>query len=124
MKTTVFSLLICIMLFACKKSDNSNNNSNFAGTWKGSYSGSEKGTWIMIIDNGGKVTGYITREYGGAAAEATGFVTQNGDISMAVGASDIGATFKGKLVNGSGSGTWENPSYRSDWNGTWTGIKQ
>ncbi len=98
---------------------------NVAGTYSGSYSGGDTGTWMVTIDSSGNVTGSYTSTGGkGGTATITGALVSGTTFSGTAGS----ATWTGTVntaqppTTGTGpylfSGLWDNPS--NNVNGTFT----
>lgn len=83
----------------------------YAGTYTGTISGDDTGTFSTVVDAGGKVsvTGSTS---GGGSFTGTGTVTSSGGASFSSGTTSGGATFSGTIdANRKLSGTWSNPTY-------------
>lgn len=130
MKTTI-TILFSILLFSCSSSDDS-SIADFQGTWSGQYIGTggtdnngDNGTFSVIIDENGNVTGSATSIVFSATYQLTGTVNSSGTLSVSFGTSSNGGTFTGNLQrNGTASGTWFNNIPTPQFTGTWNGTKQ
>lgn len=117
----IFTLFLLLTLFSCKK----DSVNNFAGTWIGTYTGTEdNGTFSLQISNEGKVTGTATSVVALDTYQVVGAVATNGTITVTFGTATSGGTFIGTLKGNTGSGTWENKMTNPTFTGTWTGSKQ
>lgn len=97
----------------------------FAGTYVGTFSGDDKGTFIVVVTTGGSITGT------GTSAEGTfgvsGSVGVDGTFFFSTGGStSTGSVFKGGIsVSGTSatiSGTWANAEFQEK--GTFGGTRQ
>jgi len=127
-------LTICIfstLAFGSVSCDSSDDNhvhqenklEKFKGTWVGTFSGGDTGSWTAIIDAAGKATGTVTsNSVASVNFVLTGNVTENGtiNVSYSYNGQEVG-TMTGTLTEKTGSGTWESPL--QDLDGTWTGTK-
>jgi len=113
---------------ACSSDDNTpveqvNPYEKFKGTWVGTFSGGDTGSWTATIDETGKATGTVTSNSVASVNFALiGNVTENGTINVSYSYSgqEVG-TMTGTLTETTGSGTWTSPL--QDLDGTWTGAK-
>ena len=124
MRKYLFLVLIAITTIAlsCSKSSSSNSNtSNFSGSWKGTFSGDHAGTWICTINQNGDMNGETTTSGTNYKTTISGTVASNGTWK-AVGGTDDGEVFTGKITNTSTSGTWTNAGDQTK--GTFVGSKQ
>jgi hypothetical protein len=120
MKKLLYVCLAVAFIFtACSKSS-SNDPSQFAGSWSGTFSGGDNGTWAATISSSGAVNGNTSSVNGNGTV--TGSVTDNGSFSATVGSGSLGTIFSGQMSGNSGNGTWSNSS--EDLSGTWSGNKQ
>ena len=100
------------------------DSSPFEGTWSGTFSGNDSGTWLVLIDSDGKVSGTAHSNSSNDYA-VEGIVTSNGELSATLGTTSSGGQFSGVLDdNGMGSGTWSTPIWFITYDGTWIGSKQ
>ncbi len=84
-----------------------------AGTYEGSYSGDDSGTWTIVINNSGTVTGSTSD-----GKSISGSVVSNGSANFAAGTVGGSATFRGNFkFNGNANGTWQDGTERGTWNG-------
>ena len=91
------------------------------GTYTGTFSGDNSGTWIGTLATSGILLGTATSA---EVVTFSGVVSTNGsgntDFTTSGGVSD-GTTFSGKFSpDGNASGTW---SYFGEESGTWVGVK-
>jgi hypothetical protein len=89
----------------------------YAGTWLGTYSGSDNGTFIINVDFNGNITGSFTSTgflsiFG--PQPASGVVDAFGNFS---GTTSTGSSFQGSMTvngnSGNATGNWSNPSIGS-----------
>ena len=91
-----------------------------SGNYSGTFSGDASGTWTVVIDSLGNITGTAVNSDSSTAA-VTGTVGSNGIAIMGVVAT--GATFSGTItLTGQVSGTWVDTAAGE--NGTFSGSKQ
>jgi len=80
----------------------------FAGTWQGTFSGTDGGTWQATVAPNGTVTGSAVSRTG-VSFDATGTVSPTGELTLTtVGRASTGATFRGTIADGQVSGNWTN----------------
>jgi hypothetical protein len=92
----------------------------WAGLYRGSYSGTESGTLLVVVDPDGTVTAYVTSPRGQEVY--TGVITANGELAvdgMLLGtyAISFGGSMSGDGPNRMGTGTWSAPAVGAS--GTW-----
>ena len=68
----------------------------FAGTYSGTFSGDDNGTWTAVVDSTGNVTGSGVSSAGGNFL-VSGNVTRGGAISFTSGTVTAGANFSGTI---------------------------
>lgn len=93
----------------------------YAGTYEGTFTGDDHGSWRVSIGNDGKITGSGFSAEDGPFGIA-GSVTTTGAFAAVAGDVTEGSTYKGTVkLNGTIAGTWTN----TFWNerGTFTGRK-
>jgi hypothetical protein len=89
----------------------------FVGTYSGTFSGDDSGTWTVIVDSAGNLTG------SGAASAAGNFqisgnVTRSGAISFTAGTVTAGASFSGTIsISGEVTGNWANVIFSASGHG-------
>ena len=109
----------CVGIFigGCSDEDG-DGGSKYAGTYRITVSGDDRGTFTGVVDDAGNLTGSGRTDAIGNTS-AIGRVDENGRVQFGV--SSSGATFTG-TISGSGdvSGIWENGVY----GGTFSGTKQ
>ena len=124
MKHFKIFLLIGALTMGISGSKVENNDSQqaiFAGSWSGTYSGGDAGTWNATIDADGIVEGEAFSNNLKQSLPLSGSIDNSGDFRATVGSATNGATFKGAFTQESSSGTWENKAYEIS--GSWTGSK-
>ncbi len=117
----LFLLVFTAFLFiGCKDED---TIYDFIGTWAGTYSGTQKGSWNIVVASDGKVTGTLDSEQSTENYYISGTLSESGDLSATIG-SPADGQFIGKLNrNKRGSGTWVNEVPSPSKSGTWRGEK-
>ncbi|WP_066435864.1 hypothetical protein [Chryseobacterium sp. CCH4-E10] len=117
----IFLLVFTAFLFiGCKDED---TIYDFIGTWAGTYSGTEKGSWNIVVASDGKVTGTLDSEQTTENYYISGTLTESGELNATIGSPEDGE-FKGTLTRDKkGSGTWVNELPTPTRSGTWTGEK-
>jgi len=102
------------------------NVSPLAGSYTGTYSGSESGTFAVQISSSGAVTGTVQSPSSGTIP-VTGTVNLAGTVHFNGSGTAGNAEWAGAFffiptsVKAAGSGTWSIPS--SGFTGTWTGTQ-
>jgi hypothetical protein len=94
----------------------------YMGSWNGTFSGDDDGTWTIEADSIGVFTGVLTSNQSGSDYDIQGSVDASGTFTaiILVNADTIDFTGQGKDGN-SASGTWKNPGLFVE--GTWEGTK-
>lgn len=117
----LFLLVFTAFLFiGCKDED---TIYDFIGTWAGTYSGTEKGSWNIVVASDGKVTGTLDSEQTTENYYISGTLSESGELDATIGSPEDGE-FKGTLTRDKkGSGTWVNALPTPDRSGTWKGEK-
>jgi len=127
MKQLGLTLLVVASLFcfSCSSSDDgdtkSTTTSDVEGMWVGTFSGLDRGTWSMVVDANGKITGTANSNRFGSL-DLVGAIVGNGSLTATAGGASSGATFEGTFKDGKGEGKWVNVS--QSLNGSWTGAKK
>lgn len=133
MKKHFITLLIILPLalgvISCSSNDDAphehvNPYDKFKGSWSGTFSGGDSGTWAASIDKDGKVTGTITSNSIASATFAlSGKISENGTVDMnyTYNNQEIG-TMTGTMAESTASGKWESPVQKLE--GTWQGSKK
>jgi hypothetical protein len=84
-----------------------------SGSYEGTFSGAETGTWAVVFAKDGSANGVA--KTGSSSLDLTGTVSKNGDFVFG---SVSGIEFKGELYqNGSVSGTWTKGQYSGNFDG-------
>lgn len=117
----IFLLLFTAFLFiGCKEED---TIYDFIGTWAGTYSGTEKGSWNIVVASDGKVTGTLDAEQTTENYNISGTLTESGELNATIG-SPADGEFKGTLSRSKkANGTWVNAVPATTRSGTWKGEK-
>ena len=123
-----FFIIISIFFVACEEED----VKPFEGTWSGTYTGDDSGTWEATVkyssdDGVGIVTGTVTPSSGQEGNTISGALGSDGTITAAIGTTDGGGEWLGKFEKNDASGTWKGIDDSSGSpvtiTGTWTGKK-
>ena len=95
------------------------SNNPFAGTWIGTYTGDDNGTFTMTIEGSGNIIGEFYSNVFEQSSSVTGYVDENGNCS---GETEAGSTLTA-VINSDGTlvGEWSNSSLGS---GQITGTRQ
>lgn len=94
-----------------------------AGTYKGTISGGDTGTFTMTVNTSGNISGSGFSNLDQASFSITGLAKNDGSFTSSFGSTSAGATFSGTAdQNGNMSGTWSNTS--AGLSGTAQGTKQ
>ena len=122
MKKLFFSVSFIFLLFAfsCKKDE---PFEKYEGSWSGSYTGDDKGSWSVRIDDDGNVTGSATSESLPIfPINLLGTITEDGVYNaQAITIFNEQVIFQGQLSNNSAAGSWRNDS--ANFSGSWSGLK-
>jgi len=116
MKKILFYAMLVLAISACKKSD----SNPFKGTWSGTFTGNDSGTWTVSVNDNGTVTGTGTSVVAASAFTISGRINNAGNLLATFGTSSLDGTFNGTMSGTTASGTWSNGIYQ----GPWTGTKQ
>jgi hypothetical protein len=94
-----------------------------AGTYSGTYTGADAGTWTVTIDSLGNISGSGFSTTTQVPFEAIGFIGPNGDMSVSATGEAGGATYEGiiDIAAGITSGTWR--FFDNSGGGTFSGHK-
>ena len=125
MKTLLKISLLFIVLFTvgCSKDDEDTGDLElYVGSWSGTFSGSDSGTFLVTIYIDGEVSGTAFSNNLKQNIPLNGEIDESGNFDAVLGVSDSGASFTGKFTETKASGTWKNPPL--NFSGTWNGVKQ
>ena len=87
-----------------------------AGTYEGSYSGDDSGTWTVVISSTGTISGINSD-----GETISGSIVSNGIANFAAGTTGSNTTFRGNFTfAGNANGTWLDESDRGTWSGSRT----
>ncbi|WP_288374994.1 hypothetical protein, partial [uncultured Chryseobacterium sp.] len=89
----LFLLLFTAFLFIGCSSDD-DTIYDYVGTWSGSYEGSDKGVWNLVVDESGKVVGTMHSDVNNENYNISGNLSETGDLNATVGLPSKGE-FKG-----------------------------
>ena len=94
----------------------------FAGTYSGTFSGDDSGTWTVVVDSTGNLTGSGVSSASGNFL-ISGNVTRSGEVSFTAGTVTAGANFFGTIsLSGEVSGNWASGPFGPS--GTFSGRRQ
>lgn len=115
-------LMLAVIASSCSNDEEAQTiNASLVGSWSGTYSGDDRGTWTVNVSTSGNVTGTATSTLASESAAITGSVSSSGVLSATLGNSE-NREFIGQLgEDNSASGTWVDTE--RDQNGTWEGQK-
>ena len=129
----MFTLTIAVstLLFSCKKEEapvqntnNNNNNTNaYAGNWEGTFSGDDNGTWTVVIDSKGDLSGSLNSANApGNPFAIEGKISSTGVFDAYAVVMGDSVDFDGQANDSLAAGTWSNVPQGVS--GTWTGSKK
>lgn len=130
MKTTKFLTLLVFTLafltFNCGGSDDDTPEEEvsleiIAGSWSGTFEGDDSGTYTVVVNANGTVTGTAFSDDLQQNLALNGTIDNAGNFDAVAGSAANGATFTGKFRATTSSGTWNNPTFNES--GTWQGTK-
>lgn len=121
MKKLFLLLLTIFSLIGCTSDDETLND--YIGTWSGTYQGTEKGLWKLVVASDGKVTGTMYNESSNENYNISGFLDSSGQLTAEL-VIPADGQFSGTLnTEKKGSGSWTNESPTPTRSGSWTGEK-
>lgn len=119
----LFLLLLTAFLFIGCSSDEETIY-DYVGTWSGTYDGSDKGVWNIVVSTEGKVDGTMHSDVNNENYNISGNLSNSGDLNAVVGLPSKGE-FRGKLTTDKkGNGNWSNALPTPAKSGNWTGEKK
>ncbi|MFZ4928499.1 hypothetical protein [Chryseobacterium sp. Mn2064] len=122
MKKFFLLFLMAFLFIGC--SSNDDTIYDYVGTWSGTYDGSDKGVWNIVVDTNGKVVGTMHSDVNQENYNISGNLSETGDLNASVGLPSEG-DFKGKLgTDKKGSGNWSNSIPTPARSGSWKGEKK
>jgi len=99
------------------------NVSAFAGTYEGIFTGDDTGTFTVVVDTTGNITG-TGESITFGLFDITGTVDSSGNLELVAGGTSLGAIFSGTIApDGTVSGTWETTILFLSASGTFSGNK-
>ena len=119
----IFLLLLTAFLFVgCGKDEDTIYD--FIGTWAGTYEGTEKGDWNVVVATDGKVTGTLHSDQTTENYYISGHLSESGDLVATIGFPEDGE-FRGTFTREykKATGTWSNAVPTPTRSGTWKGAK-
>ncbi|NPA09269.1 MAG: hypothetical protein GXO46_09810 [Chlorobi bacterium] len=119
----IFLLLLTAFLFVgCGKDEDTIYD--FIGTWAGTYEGTEKGDWNVVVATDGKVTGTLHSDQTTENYYISGHLSESGDLVATIGFPEDGE-FRGTFTreDKKATGTWSNAVPNPTRSGTWKGAK-
>ncbi|MCD1117242.1 hypothetical protein [Chryseobacterium turcicum] len=121
MKKLFLLLLTIFSLIGCTSDDETLND--YIGTWSGTYQGTEKGLWKLVVASDGKVTGTMYNESSNENYNISGFLNSSGQLTAEL-VIPADGQFSGTLnTEKKGSGSWTNESPTPVRSGSWSGEK-
>lgn len=122
MKKFFLLLLMTFLSIGCSSDDETIYD--YIGTWSGTYEGSDKGVWNIVVASDGKVKGTMHSDTNNENYNISGTVTTSGELNASVGLPSDGS-FKGALTpDKKGNGNWTNAVPKPARSGTWKGEKK
>ncbi|EJL68244.1 hypothetical protein [Chryseobacterium populi] len=121
MKKLFLLLLTTFLLIGCSSDDETIYD--YIGTWSGTYEGSDKGVWNIVVATDGKVTGTMHSDMNDENYNISGFLDDSGELNASLGLPADGE-FRGTLnTDKKGNGNWSNAVPTPTRSGTWSGEK-
>ena len=121
MKKFFFLLLATFALIGCS-SDN-DTIYDYIGTWSGTYDGSDKGVWNVVVASDGTVNGTMHSDVNNENYKIAGRLSDAGELNASVGLPSNG-DFRGNFgIDKKGNGSWTNSVPTPSRSGSWTGTK-
>lgn len=124
----LFTAVCSLTIVSCSEDDQDvvqNPYEVFAGTWQGTFSGDDHGTWTANINNQGEVSGTVHSEGYDITFTLSGTVNELGVLEAHYNYQSSGlmpgGNFNGTLTSNTGNGQWDSPN--DAMNGTWEGTK-
>lgn len=114
MKKILFFALLILASTSCKKSD----NNPFEGTWSGTFTGNDNGTWTVYVNDNGTVSGSGRSTVANSTFTISGRINNAGNLLATFGTSSLDGTFNGTMSGTQANGTWSNGTYQGPWSGT------
>ena len=117
-KLALLSVACVSILVSCQK----RAYKEYKGTWTGTYSGGDHGTWNAEINEEGNIEGTARSDsFPQFSFDLQGVVSKDGNFEAEVSLFFSSATFEGQLKEDKASGTWVNA--QDSISGTWSGKK-
>ncbi len=107
-------MLLLVSISACKKS----GDNAFQGTWTGTFTGNDSGSWTVYVNDNGTVTGLGNSTVAATSFTIEGRINNAGNLVATFGTSSLDGTFNGTMSGRQCSGTWSNGNYQGPWSGT------
>jgi hypothetical protein len=127
LKLIISILFLTILTFSCSEDETpvvvEDLNHAYMGSWEGTFTGGDVGTWQMEVDKDGKFSGSFTGQTGNIFYFTDGSINETGVITAIIDVNGVTLDFDGQGSGGnSATGTWGNPS--ANITGTWLGSKK
>jgi len=120
-----FVFIAGFLVVSCSSDDNTpvvNPYEKFQGTWTGTFSGDDQGTWIVTVDENGTATGALESNTMTFPFDLEGQISENGEVNAEYFIYGIlVGKMTGIMTETSASGTWESPEQEME--GIWEGSK-
>ena len=115
-------LLALLLIFSISCSEDEEPYADYEGNWSGSYSGADTGSWSVVVNEKGKVSGTATSDsLPEFPFSFSGTVSTSGNFNAQVPLFQDTIVYTGQLKGKSASGTWSGQD--SSFVGTWQGTK-
>lgn len=122
MKKFFLLLLMTFISIGCSSDDETIYD--YIGTWSGTYEGSDKGIWNIVVASDGKVKGTMHSDVNNENYNISGNLSTSGELNASIGLPSDG-DFRGTLTTDkTGNGNWSNAVPTPTRTGTWKGEKK
>jgi hypothetical protein len=118
--------LVSTVIYSCKKDDDTppaNTDSPYKGSWEGTFSGDDNGTWTAVIGASGAITGeLVSGNLPGTPFPIAGTINGTGAFDAHAVVMGDTVVFIGQASNSTtAAGNWQNLD--QSMSGTWAGSK-
>ncbi|MBK1896471.1 hypothetical protein [Chryseobacterium paridis] len=121
MKKFFFLLLAAFTFIGCSSDDDTIYD--YIGTWSGTYAGSDKGVWNVVVASDGTVKGTMHSDVNNENYKIDGHLSDSGELNASLGLPADGE-FRGNFdTDKKGSGSWTNEVPTPTRSGSWSGEK-